>query len=149
MLHNPLPRKPLKKFCRTFYFLLFFFFDLFRATPEAYGGSQARGPIRTYTTAIATPDPYTTAHGTWILNPLGKARDWTCILMDTSHIRFPWSMTGILTFYYFWFSELPLQNWLSFLPHPCVYSYLSMYHMLLRYEDTASPFFLDIINHYI
>ena len=35
-------------FCYCFFFLSFFFsvFCLFRATPTAYGGSQARGPIR-------------------------------------------------------------------------------------------------------
>ena len=42
-----------------FYFFKFFiYFLLFRATPTAYGGSQARGPIRAtllaYTTATAT-----------------------------------------------------------------------------------------------
>ena len=30
----------------------------------------------------------------WILNPLSKARDWTCILMDTSQICFHWATTG-------------------------------------------------------
>ena len=43
----------------TFFYLfifvppLFFFFGLFRVTPTAYGGSQARGP----TGATAMPDP--------------------------------------------------------------------------------------------
>ena len=42
-----------------------------------------------YTTARATPDPnrvYNLHHSSqqcWILNPLSKARDWTCVLMDT------------------------------------------------------------------
>ena len=40
---------------------IFFFFNLFRATPAAYGGSQARGPIRAvaagYARATAMLDP--------------------------------------------------------------------------------------------
>ena len=58
-------------------FLLLPFFFLFRTTPSAYGGSQARFPaygvqlelqLPGYTTATATPDPsvsatYTTARG--------------------------------------------------------------------------------------
>ena len=43
----------------------------------------------------------------WILNPLNEARDWTCILMDTSWIRFHWATTRtppapafILTLFY-------------------------------------------------
>ena len=36
---------------------LFIYFLLFRAAPMAHGGSQARGQIRPYSTAIATPDP--------------------------------------------------------------------------------------------
>ena len=31
-----------------------------------------------------------------ILNPLSKARDQTCVLMDTSQICFQWAMTGTL-----------------------------------------------------
>ena len=50
---------------------VFVFVLLFRATPAAYGSSQARGPIgasAASTTATETPDPsciwpYTTAHG--------------------------------------------------------------------------------------
>ena len=49
-------------------FILFLFFGLFRVSPTAYGGSQARGQIRTVATATAIPHPrhivtYTTAHG--------------------------------------------------------------------------------------
>ena len=36
-------------------------------------------------------------HSSWqrhILNPLSKARDRTCVLMDTSQICFCWAMTG-------------------------------------------------------
>ena len=55
-----------------FYYQIFFFFCFFRATPVAYGGSQARGPtgaiVLGYATVtamhlqptpqlIATPDP--------------------------------------------------------------------------------------------
>ena len=60
----------------------------------ACGSSLARGRIElqlpTYTTAIATQDLSHICdlhHSSWqhqILNPLNEARDWTCILMDTS-----------------------------------------------------------------
>ena len=50
--------------------------------------SELRVPA--YTTAIAMPDLShicdTTAHG--ILNPLIKARNGTCVFMDTSQARF-------------------------------------------------------------
>ena len=45
-------------------------------------------------TATAMPDLtmsaiYTTAHSNaWILNPLSKARDRTCVLMDTSQVHY-------------------------------------------------------------
>ena len=71
---------------------------LFRVTPTAYGGSQARGLVgattASNTTATATPDPSRTCdlhHSSWqrwILNPLSEARDQTCELMDASQIRF-------------------------------------------------------------
>ena len=80
--------------------LLFLFF-FFRAPTMRYGSSQARGRIET--TGMETElqlQTYTTATGTlalsytcdlccslwqcWILDPQSEARDWTCILMDTS-----------------------------------------------------------------
>ena len=74
-----------------------FFFFFFRAAPTAYGISQARGEIGAeaagYTTATATHDMRCVCnlhHSSWqqqILNPLIKARDWTCILMDTSCVH--------------------------------------------------------------
>ena len=54
-------------------FLFLFFFRLFRATPEAHGVSQARGPIGAAAASLrtepqkhqiqATSATYTTAHG--------------------------------------------------------------------------------------
>ena len=77
---------------------------LFGATPAAYGGSQARGwigaTVPAYTTAIATQDPshifdlHHSSQQCHILNSLSKARNRTCILMDTSQIHFHWAMTG-------------------------------------------------------
>ena len=69
---------------------------LFLVEPLAYGGSQARGQIGAtaviYTTATAMPDPSRVCHlhhSSWqcrILNPLRKARDQNCVLMDTSQV---------------------------------------------------------------
>ena len=70
----------------------------FRAAPVAYGSSQAKGQIGAaaagYTTATAMPDPShfcNLHHSSWqcrILNPLSKAKDWTCIFMGASQIHF-------------------------------------------------------------
>jgi len=67
---------------------------LFMATPSAYGSSQATGQVGTqlpaYTIATAKPDLghiYNLSHSLWqcwILNPLSKARDQTCILTETT-----------------------------------------------------------------
>ena len=62
--------------------IFFFFFFFFRAAPAAYGASQARG--QTGATAAGIH------HSSWqsqILNPLNKARDGTCVLMDASQIH--------------------------------------------------------------
>ena len=79
-------------------FFYFFFILLFRAAPAAYGSSQARGQTgataASYTTAIATQDPshvcdqQHSSRQRQIPDPLSEARDRTCILMDTSQIRF-------------------------------------------------------------
>ena len=63
---------------KNFFFCLFVFF---RATPAAYGGSQARGPIGT-----VAADLYHSSQQHQILNRLSKARDQTCILMDASQV---------------------------------------------------------------
>ena len=74
-------------------FLLFFLF-LFRATPVAYGSSQARGwigaAVEAYTTAAATPNLshtckiYYTFQQPQIPNPLSKARDQIHIPTETT-----------------------------------------------------------------
>ena len=78
--------------------LFIFHLYFFRATPTAYGSSQARDQIRAagtaYTTAIATQDPnhicdlHHSSQQGQIPNPLSRARNWTHILMNTSQIRF-------------------------------------------------------------
>ena len=66
-----------------------------RATPVAYGGSQARGRIGAvppaYTTATAQGpslvcDLHLSSWQHWIPDPLREARDLTHILMDTSWV---------------------------------------------------------------
>ena len=73
-------------------FLSFFFF---RATPTAYGGSQARGPIgavsadlhQSYSNSGSELGLPPTPQQRWILNPLSEARDRTRVLMDTSQVH--------------------------------------------------------------
>ena len=48
----------------SFFLFFIFIFLLFRATPVAYGGSQARGPIRA-TTANIWPTPQPQQHQIW------------------------------------------------------------------------------------
>ena len=87
--------------------LFIYLFCLFRATPAACGGSQVRGRTgATATTATATPDlscVYDLHHSSWqhrILNPLSKARDQTCILMDTSQVHYRWARMGTPCVFY-------------------------------------------------
>ena len=83
---------------------VYIFWLFFRATPEAYGGSQARGQIGA--TAASLHHSYSNARSklflwpipqliaTPILNPLSEARDWTLSLMDTSRICFHCTTRG-------------------------------------------------------
>ena len=83
--------------CGFFGVFCFLFCFTFRAVPTACERSQARGrigaPAPAYTTATATQNPshvYDLHHSSRqcrILKPLSKARDRTCILMDTSWIH--------------------------------------------------------------
>ena len=77
---------------------------LFRATPVAYGSFQARGWIGAAVTSLChscsnvSSKLYLWLHHSpqqcQILNPLSEARNWTCLLMDSSQIHFCWDMTG-------------------------------------------------------
>ena len=80
----------------SLYLFIYLFIYFVRATPAAYGSSQARGQIGVaaahYTTATATWDPscvcdlYHSSQQYKIIYPLSEARDQTRILMDTSKI---------------------------------------------------------------
>ena len=61
---------------------LHFFFFFLRATLVAYGCSQTRGRDRAVASGL-----HHSSQKRQILNPLIKAKDRTCILMDTSRVR--------------------------------------------------------------
>ena len=102
------PEPLLLKFQSLVFVCLFIcLFLLFRATPMAYEVSwlgvqpspqpqqhQIRAASATCATATAMQDPSRLSVLAWslhrrrILNPLSKARDWTCNLMDTSQAHF-------------------------------------------------------------
>ena len=90
---------------------LFFFLNcLFRATSKAHGSSQARGEFGAAAATLCLShsnlgsEPICDLHhSSWqcgILNPLSKARDQTCILMDTSWICYCRATMGIPQFPY-------------------------------------------------
>ena len=64
-------------------FFCFCFFCLFRAAPVAHGGSQAKGRIRAVAASL-----HHSHSNTRSFNPLSKARDGICVLMNASQIRF-------------------------------------------------------------
>jgi len=81
------------------FFPFFFFFFVFvglhpwhTEVPRLEVESELQLPA--YTTATAMPDPSRISnlhHSSWqgqILNPLSKASDGTCVLMDASQIHF-------------------------------------------------------------
>ena len=90
----------------SFCFLGFFVFCLFRATPTAHGGSQARGWIRAAAANLhhsqinSGSEPCRDLHHSsrqcQIFNPLSKARDRTHNLMDANQVHFHWATTGTL-----------------------------------------------------
>ena len=71
------------------YSLFFFSFGIFRATPTAYGGSQARGLVGATATGL-----HHSSRQRRLLNSLSEARDQTQKLMVPSWIRFCCNMTG-------------------------------------------------------
>ena len=89
-----------------FFFSFFFFFFFWLIGPllwhmEVPGlGIELELQLQAYITATAMWDPSRIRdihHSSWqnrILSPLSQARDWTCILMDTSWDRNPPSHSG-------------------------------------------------------
>ena len=61
---------------------------LFRATPAAYGGSQARGRVGAVAAGLCHSNKGSEPH--LRPTPLNEVRDRTCVLMDASQIRFRW-----------------------------------------------------------
>ena len=64
------------------YVFIYWSFCLFRATPSAYGGSQAGGPIGAVAVGL-----YHSSQQCRILNPLSEARDRSHNLMVPSWIH--------------------------------------------------------------
>ena len=89
-----------------------FFFFPFRATPAAYGSSQAKGPMWDLSLIC---DLHHSSRQRWILNRLSEARDQTCIFMDTSQIWFCCTMMGTPTFQTF-YPHCP-DCWLDYHPN--------------------------------
>ena len=101
----PIRNHPLVSFGFALSLSLFFFF---RATPTAYGGSQARGIITAtetaYTTATETSDLsrvcnlYHSSRQCRILNPLSKTRNGTHNLTVPIQIHFTAPQRELLSF---------------------------------------------------
>ena len=70
-------------------------------------GVESELQLLAYTRATKTQDPSLVCdlhHSSWqcgILNPLSRARNWTCILMDTSQVCYHWATMGTPNFILF------------------------------------------------
>ena len=91
--------------CVIYFFLIKINFSLLfflRATPVAYGSSQATGWIgataagHSHSNTGCEPSLLSTPQLTPMpdLHPLSKASDQTCILMDTSWVHYQWDTVG-------------------------------------------------------
>ena len=96
----------------TFIAGLFFFFCriFWGAAPAACGGSQVRGRIGAVAVGL-----HHSSQQCWILNPLNKARDQTCVLMDAGQICFHWTTMGT-----------PVASW-GFLLFFCCFCFLGLH----------------------
>ena len=93
-LHHSLTCEFLLLFLLLLLFVCLFVFA-FRATLEAYGGSQTRGQSNWSYSCRPTPQPnlshvcnlHHSSWQCWNLNPPSETREGTCILMDPSWVR--------------------------------------------------------------
>ena len=87
-----------------FYYLMFYIYICYFLEPYLQHMEVPRPGVKlqlsVYTTPMATQDLdlicdlHYSSQQHWILNPLSKARDWTCLLMDTSQVRYCWATMG-------------------------------------------------------
>ena len=83
-------------------------------------GVELELQLPVYTTAPTMPDPspvcdlHHTSCQHWILDPLKEARDWICILVDTSRLHYHWAdrtpCHGIFFWFFFFFLFLLLER---------------------------------------
>ena len=113
---------------------LLFFFNLFLFFLGPYPrhmevrrlGVESEPQLWAYTTATATQDPsciFSLYHSSQQcqLNPLSKARDRTCVLMDTSQVHYCWAMMGNTLLF---FSLRPHFKTFLFLECACTHVYM-------------------------
>ena len=120
-------------------------------TLEAYGSSQARGQIRAVATGLHLshsntrpetclwPTPQLTAMP--IPNTLSKARNQTCILMDTGWVHYCWATRGTPM-------TLSLIIWLRWSwPHPSTVQLLFVLSILreILWAKVNIPFFAKLL----
>ena len=89
-----------RRMCHFFFFFFFFLGRHIRQVEVPRLGVELELLLLTYATATAIWGQSCICHlhhssqQCWILNPLSKARDQTCILVDTSQFCYPLSHTG-------------------------------------------------------
>ena len=126
------------------YSFFFFFFSFLGPHPWHMGvprlGVKSELQLLVYTTATATPDPslvcdlHHSSQHHQILDPLSKARDGTCILMDPSLVRFAAPQRELPIQCSVFFHFLWLYLWHMEVPE------LGVYLELLAYAtDTLNP----------
>ena len=111
--------------------LLLLLFCLFRATPRHMEvprrGVTPELQLLVYTTVRVMPDPshvcdlLRSSQQCQILSPLSGARDWCCVLIDTSWVCYRWATRGTPRSYTFKYvssiwDALPFQSLLAWVP---------------------------------
>ena len=122
-----------------------FYFNLFRATLTADGGSQVRCRIRVVAANLyhshsnarsgRVCNLYHSSRQHWILNPLSKIRDQTWVLLDTSQIHFCWATTGTCVVYFLLlllFKKFLMWWKLHTVPLTCVFVFQFIIFHLIR-----------------
>ena len=85
---------------KIFFFIFVFLGPYLRHMEVSRLGVELELQLPAYTTDTAAPvlnsvcNLHHSSWHCWILNTLSKARDWTCILMDTSQVHYHWATAG-------------------------------------------------------